>query len=172
MDNLLRALRATMDIPKPFGVIHIITLVGVMVLTALLCIFCRNANKKTFRAILLSIWGVMIVIEILRNIYNAYSITESGEIVWGYGVEILPLQLCDAPLYLLPVIALLKDGKLRDALCAFTYTYVLLGGIVTLIVVSSIATERVFLNVQTLIHHSLQIVSSIYTFCIFAKKHC
>ena len=166
MSTLLRTLKATMDTPKPFGAVHLIALGAAALLIAVLCLLFRNADNKVYRRVLLVIWGVMIVMDVLRMLHMSYAITEEGDIVWGFSWSILPLQLCDAPLYLLPAIALLKEGKIRDALSAFMYSYVLLGGLVTYIGVNSIVNASVFLTVQTLLHHGLQIVS-----CTFIAVH-
>lgn len=162
MDAILRALKATMDTPKTFGGVHFVAMGAAIFLFVIITLFFRNCEQKTYRNILLTIWSVMFAMDVLRMIYMCYSVTPEGEITWSFYWTILPFQLCDAPLYLLPVIACLKDGKLRDALSAFTYSYVLLGGLVTFINISSIATAYVFLNVQTLLHHGLQIVSAAY----------
>ena len=166
MSTLLRALKATIDTPKPFGAVHLIALGAAILLIALLCLFFRNADDKVYRRVLLVIWGVMIVMDVLRMLHMSYAITEEGDIVWGFSWSILPLQLCDAPLYLLPAIAILKEGKTRDALSAFMYSYVLLGGLVTFINISSIVNTSIFLTAQTVLHHGLQIVS-----CAFIAVH-
>ena len=166
MNDFLHFIRATMVEPEAFGTVHLIAIAAVVLLVTLLCIFFRDSNPKIYARILLIIWAVMLVMDILRQVFLAYSFDEEGNIVWKYAWGAAPLQLCDAPLYLLPAIALLKEGKLKDALSAFMYSYVLLGGLVTLIAISSIASTYVFLTFQTLLHHGLQIVA-----CIFIAVH-
>ena len=166
MEVFLHLLKTTTEEPAPFGVVHLVTLGIVALLAIFLCVFFRNSDQKVYKRILLSIWGIMIAMDILRIIHLCCNITPENEISTTFSWSFLPFQLCDAPFYLLPMIAFLKEGKLRDALSAYIYTYVLLGGLVTLIVVSSITSRYVFTNVQTLLHHGLQVVS-----CIFIAVH-
>ena len=162
MEKLIRLLQTHMEEPKPFGAFHLTALAIVVVLTIVLCVLFRNASPTTFRNILITIWAVMFVMEGVRQLILSCTFTPEGQAVWHYQWYAFPLQLCDSPLYILLPIALLKDGKLRTALCSYAFTYVLLGGLATYIAPDSISTTVIYLNVQTLAHHGLQIVSCIY----------
>lgn len=169
MEKLIRLLQTHMEEPKPFGAFHLTALALVLLVTVLLCLFFRNAGPTTFRNVLITIWAIMFVMEGVRQIILSCNFTPEGT-VWKYRWDAFPLQLCDSPLYILLPIALLKDGRIRDALIGYAFTYVLLGGIATYIAPSSIATHVVYLNVQTLAHHGLQIASCIYIGVYNRKK--
>ena len=162
MEKLIRLLQTHMEEPKPFGAFHLTALAIVVLLTVVLCILFRNADATTYRNILITIWAIMFVMEGVRQVVLSCTFTPEGKATWHYQWFAFPLQLCDSPLYILLPIALLKDGKLRTALSAYAYTYVLLGGLATYISPDSISTTVVYLNVQTLAHHGFQIVSCIY----------
>ena len=162
MDKLLRILQSTMETPKAFGTLHIVSLAVVAVLTIVLCVFFRNADRKTYRRILLILWAVMITMEAIKQLNECYYVDDDGSIVWRYYWASFPFQLCSLPLFVLPLIAVMKEGKVRDALSAFSYTFLLLGGVTVMAVPSTVFYIYSFLNVQTMVHHGLQIVSCIY----------
>ena len=141
---------------------HLISIVCVILLGYVLCTSFLNAKESVFRAILISIWAVMFVMEVIKQVTVSCTFDGNGVAVWSYDWGQFTLQLCDSPIYLLLPIALLKDGKLRDALCAFMATYILIGGIATYAFPASIYTTSVYHNVHTLVHHGLQIVSCLY----------
>ncbi len=172
MEKLIRLLQTQMEEPKAFGAFHLVAIALVVVITVLLCIFFRNADITTFKRILIIIWAVMVLMEGVRQVIRSCTFTPEGTAVWKYQWESFPLQLCDSPLYVLLPIALMKEGKFRDALIGYTFTYVLLGGLATYIAPSSIATTTIYLNVQTLAHHGLQIASCIYIGVYNRKKVC
>ena len=169
MEKLIRLLQTHMEEPKAFGAFHMTALAIVVLITILLCVFFRNADLATFKRILIIIWAIMFLMEGIRQIILSCTFTPEGT-VWKYKWESFPLQLCDSPLYILLPIALLKEGRVRDALIGYAFTYVLLGGIATYIAPSSIATTVVYLNVQTLAHHGFQIASCIYIGVYNRKK--
>ena len=103
----------------------------------------------------------MFVMEVIKQIVSSYDFTPEGELVWSYYWGSFPLQLCDSPLYLLLPVALMKDGKWRNALSDYLATYIVLGGLATYILISTTFVSTIYFNVQTLTHHGLQIASGI-----------
>ena len=161
MKNFFLFFKQTMTVPEPFGGFHIVAMLMTILFSVLNCKICRKADENTYRITLLSIWAIMFVMELIKQITISATFTESGDLVFRYDWGSFPLHLCDSPLYLLPAIALLKDGKVRSALSAFMATYVLLGGVSTYILISTTFTANIYLNVQTLAHHGLQIVAAL-----------
>ena len=166
MDKFLRFLQTTMEEPKAGGAMHLTAIIAVIVLTALLCIFFRNADEKTFRVILISIWSVMFLMEVLKQVSISCIFAEDGTKTWHYDWGQFTLQLCDTPIYLLLPVAFVKNGKFRNALSTYMATYILLGGIATYAFPASIYSISVYHNVHTLVHHGLQIAS-----CLFIGIH-
>ena len=155
-------LQKSIDVPPLFGTFHLVAIAFVLALILFLCVFFRDAKDKTYRIILFVIWIVMVVMEALKQFSKCYVISNDGSIVWGYNWGTFPFQLCDGPLYLLLPIALLPDGKLRDAFSLYSATYLLLGGITTYIIADSVLCSNLYVNIQTLTHHGLQIVSGVF----------
>ena len=148
-----------MEEPQSGGAMHLIAIACVVVLTVFLCVFFHNADKNTFRAILISVWAIMFVMEVLKQVSLSCTFDEEGKMNWHYHWSIFTLQLCDSPLYMLLPIAFLKDGKLRSGLSVYMATYVLLGGIATYGFPASIFSPNLYCNVHSLVHHGLQIAS-------------
>ena len=166
MKKVIQFFQTTMPEPQAGGAMHLIALGLVLVLTLILCIVFHDAKESTFCAILISIWSVMFVMEVIKQVTISCTFTDDGKAVWSYDWGQFTLQLCDSPIYLLLPVALLKDGKLRDALSTFMATFILLGGIATYAFPASIYTTIAYHNVHTLVHHGLQIVS-----CLFIGVH-
>ena len=162
MEQFLRVLQTKMDVPQPFGSFHLIAVFLVILCTVAVCANHHNADEKTYRRVLVTIWTIMVVLEAIKQVIKSYSFTPEGEIVWAYCWDAFPLQLCDSPFYLLLPIAFLPNGRLRDALSAYMYTYVLLGGVSTFILISTTFTSTVYFNVHTLAHHGLQVIACIF----------
>lgn len=156
--------------PEPFGVFHLVTVAAIVALSLVLCLFFANAKKKTFRAIILTIWAIMLLFEIVKIVAFSVYEAEDGSAVWEPIWNMVPLQLCSTPLYTLPLIALLKDGKVRDAFVAFTATFTMFGGIAVMVYPFTVFSQRLFLSIQTMEHHGLQIVSSVYLVAYFRKR--
>ena len=151
-----------MEEPPAYGTFHLIAIGLTVLLTLVLCVFARDAKDKTYRRILFVIWLVMFLMEGIKQLSQSYSFAADGSLVWSYYWGSFPFQLCDGPLYLLLPIALLPDGKVRTALSAYMSTYIVLGGVATYIWINTTLCNSVYVNVQTSVHHGLQIVSGIF----------
>ena len=159
MKKILLLLKTTMAVPQPLGALHLIAIFVTLLLTILICYFFKDADERTFRIILVVIWAIMFSMEAIKQVEESYTITEEGGFLWRYSWATFPLQLCDSPLYLLLPVAFMKEGKIRDALCAFMHTYILLGGLSTFILISTTFGTNVYCNIQTMAHHGLQVVA-------------
>ena len=161
-EKMIRILQTTMEEPQAGGLMHIIAIVSVVVLTLLLCILFRDASEGTFRAILVSIWAIMFVMEVIKQVSISCVFNPDGTTRWKYNWGQFTLQLCDTPIYLLLPVAFIPNGRLRSILSTYMATYIFLGGIATYAFPASIYTTSVYHNVHTLVHHGLQIASCAY----------
>ena len=162
MKKFMAFLRLEMAQPPAFGTFHLVAFALTLLTTIALCFFCHDVDDATYRRILFVIWIVMVVMEALKQFSKCYVISDDGSIVWGYDWTTFPFQLCDGPLYLLLPIALMPDGKVRNALSLYSATYIVLGGLSTYILISTTFGNVAYWNVQTLAHHGLQIVSGVF----------
>ena len=160
MKKLMLLLKAEMEVPQVLGTFHIVAILLTLITTVVICLLFHNADEKTFRVVIVTIWAIMFTMEAVRQFSVSYTFQEDGSLSWRYDWGKFPLQLCDSPLYVLLPIALMKDGKVRDAFSFYSVTYVLLGGVSTYVLISTTFGPYVYLNVQTLAHHGLQIVSA------------
>lgn len=168
--NFLKAFRATMPTPTNYGWFHLMFIAIMIATTVLLIVFARNAKDKTFRRITLVIWIVMLVLEIYKQIFYSGLQTAGDGLVWDYQWYTFPYQLCSTPIYLLPFVTFLKDGKVRDAILAFLATFAFFGGLVVFIYPNDVFVSMIGVNLQTMIHHGLQIVLGVYIMVYFRRR--
>lgn len=166
--GLLKFFKLEMTRPNSYGWFHLMFIALVIVATTLLIIFFKNSKDKTFRRIALIGWIIMLVFEIYKQIEYSASITETG-VEWDYQWYAFPYQLCSTPLYILPVVAFMKEGKVRDFFTAYISTFALFGGIVVFIYPNDVFVRTAGINIQTMIHHGLQVVLGIY-FAVYNRK--
>lgn len=110
----------------------------------------------------------MLVLEIYKQLI--YSVSEvGGSAVWDYQWYAFPYQLCSTPLYLLPFVAFMKEGKTRDSIMSFLSTFAMFGGLAVFIYPNDVFISTIGINIQTMVHHGLQIVLGIY-FMVYNRK--
>jgi len=143
--------------PQPFGLFHFLILGIIIIGIVLICVFLRHTSDKTTRIILLSIGGIMILLEIVRQIIN---ITTPGGFFWQW----FPFQLCSVVMYFYITAGLLKkDSWLKEAVLLFLASYGLFGGLLTMIMPSIVwNTDLGAVIMQTTIHHILMIWGAVY----------
>jgi hypothetical protein len=64
LEKIVVALQTTAKHPTNFGAYHLCCVAAVIIITALMCVFLRKINDKTFRIIVGSLWIVMVLFEI------------------------------------------------------------------------------------------------------------
>lgn len=167
-EKFVQAISFTMEIPQSYGIFHLISVVGAIVLTTVLCLFFKNSSSKTFRIITLIAWLFMVILEVAKQII--FSCSDKGEVIpFSYSWTDFPYQLCSTPIYLLPFVIFMKDGKVRDTIMSFISTFALFGGLVVFVYPNDVFVENTIVNLQTMIHHGLQIVLGIY-FMVYNRK--
>ena len=135
--------------------------------TVFLCIKFRDCNDKTFRIIVFIGWLIITLFEIYKQIIFTLR-KGTFEVKYDWGV--FPFQLCSTPLYVLPVVAFMKDCKLRDFFTSYVSTFSLVGGLVVMIYPFSVFNDdRLGIHIQTMIHHGIQIALGIW-FWVYNRK--
>jgi hypothetical protein len=81
---------------------------------------------------------------------------EDGELIKEYSWYVFPFQFCSTPLYVLPFVAFLKEGRVRSAAISFLASYGLLAGLAVMIYPGNVFVETVGVDIQTIVHHGLQ----------------
>ena len=122
-----------------------------------------NTNKIVF-----IFWAVVILLEIYKQVEFSF-VYEDGKGIWDYPVYIFPFQLCSSQFYILPFIFLLKDGKIRNAMIAYTITFSFFGGLAVFFYPNDVFIETIGINIQTMIHHGTQILLGVFLFTRYRK---
>lgn len=169
--EVMKWLCTTAEKPKAWGWFHLMFLALVIILTVVLCIWggARKKNEKAFKAVVWSAFGVMLIFEIYKQIVFSANFGADGTLGWEYQWYAFPFQLCSTPIYVLPIVGCLKDGKIRGAMVVFISTFAFFGGLATMLRPQDpFNTELLGVQIQTMVHHGLQIVLGIY-FSVFMR---
>ena len=157
-----------MQRPTNYGWFHLLFLGLVIGFTILICLLYKNCREKTFRRIVLIGWILIFLFELYKQIVFSYN--ESNDLaVWDYQWYAFPYQMCSSTLYLLPIVIFVKDCKLRDAVMSYLSIFVLFAGICVMIYPNDVFVNMIGINLQTMIHHGLQVVFGVF-FIVYNRK--
>ena len=168
MEGLFSFLEIPMDTPPSFGWFHFLWVAIVIAVTTFLIIKFRDCSDKVYRRIALIAWIIMLVFEIYKQIVFTFD-WNGTEVVGDYQWYSFPFQLCSTPLYILPFVAFMKEGKVRDYFSSFISTFALFGGLVVFVYPNDVFIDTLGINIQTMVHHGLQIVTGIF-FAVHARR--
>ena len=168
MQGFFDFLKIKMDTPTNFGWFHLLCMAIIIAVTVLFIIKFKDCSDKTFKRIALISWVVMVVFEIYKQIVFTFSCTD-GVVTGDYQWYSFPFQLCSTPLYILPFVAFMKEGKVRDYFQSFISTFALFGGLVVFFYPNDVFIEVLGVNIQTMVHHGLQVILGIF-FAVHARK--
>ncbi len=157
-EKILEALDGKMIKPTLYGWFHIVALVVMIALIVLVVFKCRKLSDKAFRIIVLSTALTLIVFEIYKQLNFSYNPSTD---TWGYQWYAFPFQFCSSPMYVLLLIALLKEGKFRNFLCSFMATFGLFAGIGVMLFPSTVFIDTIGINIQTMVHHGSMVVMGV-----------
>lgn len=147
--------------PHSFGWFHLlwIALIGAWIFVAIR--FAPRDSERVFKTFSLALGVAMLAMEAYKQLVFAYDAkTDSWSYPWGS----FPFQFCSTPMYLLPIIACLNEGKLRNCLCCFLATYGFVGGFAVFVYPETVFIQTIGVNIQTMLHHGGMIVYAIYLF--------
>ncbi len=169
-EKILVALDGNMTTPTNYGWFHLMFVGIAIATTILLCCLYRNCSDKTFRRIALIGWVVIVVLEIYKQLNFSYTFDREVGYHWTYQWYAFPFQFCSTPLYILPFVIFLKEGKVRDVFVMFMIVFSFFGGLVVFIYPNDVFISTIGINIQTMIHHGLQVVFGIYFAVYYRKK--
>ncbi len=156
--------------PTSYGWLHLLFAGSAIALTVYLCIRHKKCTDKRFRVIIGIIWGVMVAFEIYKQLQFSCH-TDGKTAYWSYQWYAFPYQFCSTPLYVLPFVIFMPDGKVRDAAMSFTALFALFAGLAVMVYPDSIFTKELLISIQSLTHHGLQVVSGVFTAVWCRKKY-
>lgn len=149
--------------PTAYGAFHILFLMLTVFGVALVFKFTHpNINKKTKLTILITILVVMFLGELYKE-YDYYRHGLTGiAVVNEFPWCTFPWQFCDTPVYILFLTLIIPSERFKK----IGYTYLLCFGFIVgfavMVSPSSAFTDRLFVSMQTMIHHGLMIVLSMF----------
>jgi hypothetical protein len=165
--NAIDFLWAKMQEPKIYGLFHVISLI----LTLLLCVFVviirKKITKKALTHILLTVWIIVVVFELLKQINFSYS-PDTDE--WKYLWYAFPFQLCSSMIYVLPFAIFIKSERVRSFAYSFLMSYNLLAGLFVMFYPATVFIEYTVINLQTMLHHGLMVVVAVLLYSVRAVK--
>lgn len=166
MKWLIRLFEFNMVKPELYGWFHILCLILTVLLVVVL--LKLKTNEKNIRWILGITSVVVMILEVYKQLYFCTDIGES--ITFQYRWNIFPWQFCSTPMYIGLLAAVVKKKKTHYRLCCYLCTYALMAGVCVMLYPSSVFTENVLINVQTMVNHGTMVSVGIYLLlCNYVK---
>ncbi len=169
-EKIMLFLDSDMTEPTPYGWFHIMFIAIIIATTYLLCKHFKDCDFKIFKRIALISWIVIIVLEIYKQVNFAMDVDDGVITGWSYSWYSFPFQFCSSPMYILPFIFLSKNEKFIMPFTSFMSTFSLFAGLAVLAYPGDVFIQTIGINIQTMIHHGLQIVLGIF-FIVHNKKN-
>jgi hypothetical protein len=156
-EKFLHILQVKMETPQTLGVWHLCSFALMIALCVLAAWRLRDASDKTVRRILFVAWLLLFLTEAYKQLVFTLHVSD-GVASWSYAWYAFPFQFCSSPLYVLPLAALLPNGRLRDAVLAFLATFSFFAGLAVMVYPGDVFIGMIGINIQTMLHHGSQVV--------------
>ena len=154
-----------MEEPGLISWFHFIALIPIITGAILIPLFFKDAKEKTYKRILLTIWIVLIILEIFKQLIKSYHYGEPS--YWEYSIRDFPFSICSMVYYFVPIILFVnkeKHPKIVDAANGYLCFISLTMGIVVCIYTKMVTSDLIFINIQTFIHHGALIVLGVFIY--------
>ena len=156
LEQILYALSGTMEMPSGYGTFHLVSLAVVLLLTAAMCWFFRNASQQTEKRMLMIAWAVLVLMETYRQLL--YAVHFDNPVYWDYDWNAFPFQFCSSPLFLFPLAALPKSERVRDVFRMFFATFSLFAGLAVMFYPEGAFSSFIGISIQTMVHHGTMVM--------------
>lgn len=167
--SLYNLANTKMNTPTNYDPFHLMWVGIVIVISILLVCFLKNINDKGVRIMAGSLWGLMVLLEIAKQLIYSISLVD-GQFLWDYQWYAFPFQFCSSPLYVLPIVAFAKDNKFRDAAITFLATFSLFAGLCVYVFPNDVFVSTAFISNQSMIHHGIQVFFGVYLAFRYREK--
>jgi peptidoglycan/LPS O-acetylase OafA/YrhL len=148
-----------MEKPSMFSLFHILFFISICIALFLLVYFFRNCSEKTMKIIVLVVWILLVFMEILKQIIRS---NQTG--VFDYKWDQFPLQFCETPLYVLPILLFNKNKKFQNVIISFLATYVMFAGMAIVTLPFTGFSKFVILNIRNMLGHGFQFMLGAFLF--------
>jgi len=144
-----------------YGWFHVMCIVMVVVLSLLIIIRRKRISEAMVGRSLFVFWFLVAIFEFIKQINFSYSPTSD---MWSYQWYAFPFQFCSSILYVLPVALIVKNERVKDFIYSFLASFNLFAGVAVMIYPSTVFIEDVCINIQTMVHHGLMVVTAVLLF--------
>ena len=160
--SCLNFLQGEMTTPTSYGWFHLLALLLVVLATVFFLKKWGNCDEKTFRRIMLFWWITVVLFEVYKQFVFSFTYAD-GVLTYDYQWYAFPYQFCSTPLYVVPFVAFLPEGKVRDACTFFLGLFSLFAGVAVMLYPGDVFIEMIGINIQTMVHHGSQVVFGIFS---------
>lgn len=156
-ERMVALLQVEMTTPASYGVWHICFLLLTVAASVGAVWRFRDASEKTQRRLLLTVWLVLVTLEVYKQLVFSMDVTD-GVADWSYQWYAFPFQFCSSPLYVLPFAIFPRSDRIRSAVMSFLATFSLFGGLAVMAYPGDVFIGMIGINIQTMVHHGSQVV--------------
>ncbi len=154
-------LRAPCEIPKPFGIFHILMLTLVCLGCVLVSFLHKREHPERVRRFIFIAGICVILLEVYKQYVLNFSIVD-GKLAFAVCWGAFPFQFCYLPLYLDLLFGITRKGRLHKSLAAFLGTFFIVAGVAVMLYPTSVFVEIAGINLQTMLCHGVMIVNGVY----------
>lgn len=165
MEQIIHFLQAEMEQPTMFSWFHIISLLLIVGATFCVSFFLRDASEKTYKRILLISWIILVVTQVIKQLIKSFHYGDPS--YWEYDLYDFPFHICSMILYMLPILVFVNKDKYPrfiDAINGYLCIISVVAGLAVCIYINVIMTKIIFINIQDMLHHGLQVILGVYIF--------
>lgn len=161
LGKLLQLLDADMAVPAMYGWFHIVFLTLSLLMGILLYRWHPTAQEHFLRRLLLVVFLVVMVLEVYKQINFSFRY-DGTAIAFDYQWYAFPFQFCSTPMYVGVLAALIRNRRIHESLCAYLGTYGFFAGMAVMVYPSTVFTQTIGINIQTMICHGAMVSVGMY----------
>ena len=161
--KLIDSIKYEMEVPMPYGLFHLVTLLCIVICIVLICISNKKHSEFKLRFALGMFGYSSLILEIIKQLIWSTSYNPStGITTWNYQWYGFPFQFCSTPMYAACIATFLKEGKLRRALTSYIGYFTILGSLMVMLVPTDIYQVHTLINIHTTVLHAGGLVLSLF----------
>lgn len=145
------------EIPSVGSLSHLFAVLFTLFLSLIAAKTAKLVNDKKADTIVFSYGLFILILEIYKQLYMTYILCD-GIYGWSY----FPYQFCSVPMYVALIFPLIRNEKIKCAGYAFIATYGLLAGALVICIPAAVFSNRLSLNIHTILWHSMQVVIGVF----------
>ena len=152
MEKFAKLISFPTEVPKPYGIFHIISLIFTLAMSVFIIRVLKNGDKRAEKRFFFIASAIIIAGEIYKQFVLSF---EKG--YFEYNVYFFPLQFCSTPLYVYPLAFFTKSEKLYGGAVFYSASYCLFAGALVLLYPGSVFCGMGGINLQSILHHAVMV---------------